>query len=274
MRRALSIFVVAVAGLIAAPSALATTQTAHGGNVSATFSFQGKVPHFRALRLTIARGGSAVYDQPVVSKFCGKQCWPGPEVSRRFAVQVVDLEHTGEPDVLLDLFSGGAHCCTVLEIFAFDSATNSYVKTERVFGNADARVVDLGHDGRFEFLTADDAFAYRFTDYAASGLPIQILTFSGGRFTDVSRSYPRLLARDAAFWLKAFNNQARQRYPDSVGVIAAWAADQDRLGHATMVSRFLRRQAAAGHLNAPFEAGGAKFVANLQKFLRRRGYLP
>jgi len=210
----------------------------------------------------------------VVSKFCAKLCWPGPAVAaKRPAVQVVDLEHTGDPDVVLNLFSGGAHCCTVIQIFSFNAAASSYSQTERVFGDPDARIVDLSHDGRFEFLTADDSFAYRFTDFAASGLPIEIVTFAGGHFTDVTRNYPGLVAKDAAFWLKAFKSQARQGYPDSVGVIAAWAADEDLLGHSKQVSRYLRAQAAAGHLNAGDGAGGAKFVANLQKFLRRHGYL-
>jgi hypothetical protein len=272
MRRVLALIAVLTICLIAAPAALATTQSAHAGDVTATFTFQGKAPNFHGLRLTISRGGTIVYDQPVVAKFCGKLCWPGPLIGRRAAVQVADLEHNGEPDVALDLYSGGAHCCTVVQVFSFDPGTNTYVKTERSFGDPDARIVDLRHDGRFEFLTADDSFAYRFTDYAASGLPIEILTFAGGRFTDVTRSYPRLVAKDAAFWLKAYKRMAKQRYSDSVGVIAAWAADEDLLGHSKLVSRYLAREARAGHLNAPFGAGGTKFVADLQKFLRRHGY--
>lgn len=272
MRRLLAFLGATAICLIAAPSALATTQTAQAGNVTATFTFQGKEPNFRGERLTIARGGAVVYDQPVVAKFCGKLCWPGPATGQRPSVVVVDVEHTGEPDVVLDLYSGGAHCCTVLQIFSFDPAANTYVGTEREFGDPDVRVVDLRRDGRFELLTADDSFAYRFTDYAASGLPIQILTFAGGRFIDVTRSYPALIAKDAAFWLKAFKGMAREGYPDSVGVIAAWAADEDLLGHTRLVSRYLHRQAVAGHLNAPFGAGGSRFVANLQRFLGRRGY--
>jgi hypothetical protein len=188
-------------------------------------------------------------------------------------VQVADLENTGDPDVVLDLYSGGAHCCTVILVFSFDPVAGAYVKTERLFGDPDARAVDLRHDGRFEFLTADDSFAYRFTDYAGSGLPIQIFTFAGGQFTDVTRSYPALVAKDAAFWLKAFKRMASDHYSDSVGVAAAWAADEDLLGHVKLVNRFLHRQARAGHLNAPFAAGGNRFIAKLQKFLRRRGYL-
>jgi hypothetical protein len=272
MRRLLALLATTAICLIAAPTALATTQTAQAGSVTATFTFQGRVPHFHSLWLTIARGGTVVYDQPVVAKFCGKLCWPGPGFGPRPSVEVADVEHNGEPDVVLDLYSGGAHCCTVLQVFSFDPARNTYAVTEREFGDPDVSVVDLRRDGQFEFLTADDSFAYRFTDYAASGLPIQILTFADGRFIDVTRSYPALIAKDAAMWLKAFKGQARQHYPDSVGVIAAWAADEDLLGHAGLVSRYLHRQAAAGHLTAPFDTGGSRFVANLQRFLRQRGY--
>jgi hypothetical protein len=73
--------------------------------------------------------------------------------------------------------------------------------------------------------------------------------------------------------MRAFKAQAKQHYSDSVGVIAAWAADEDLLGHTKLVSRFLHEQAVAGHLNAPFGTGGTRFVAKLQKFLRRRGYV-
>ena len=274
LRRAPAILAaVAALALFAAPGALARTETAHAGNVAATFTFQGKVPHFHGLHLTISQGGKTLYDQTVTSTFCAKLCWPGPAVTGGSSIQVLDLESDGAPDVVLNLYSGGAHCCTVVQIFSYHPGTQSYVKTERVFGDPLAKIVDLRHDGHFEFLTADDSFAYRFTDFAASGLPIEILTFANRHFADVTRSYPKLIAKDAAVWLKAFKAQAKQHYSDSVGVIAAWAADEEELGHTKLVSRYLHQQAAAGHLNAPFGAGGNRFVATLQKFLRRRGYL-
>ena len=57
MKRALAIAVAAtVPSLLAAPSALATTQTAQSGNVSATFTFSGSYPNFTGLHLSIAQG--------------------------------------------------------------------------------------------------------------------------------------------------------------------------------------------------------------------------
>jgi hypothetical protein len=273
MRRALiSYAVVALMLALAAGVASANTQSAHAGGVSATFTFAGRFPNYKNERLVIKRSGKVAYDQPVASKFC-TPCAPASALTRRSSVHVADLEHTGQPDVVLDLYSGGAHCCTVEQIFSFDPGSTTYVRSERDFGDPLVRIVDLAHNARHELLTADDSFAYEFTDFAASGLPIEIFTFSGGRFTDVTRHYRGAVARDAARWLKVFRGMARTHYQDSVGVIAAWAADEDLLGHFKLVRQYLAQQANAGHLKAPsFNAGGKKFVVKLQRFLRAHGY--
>ena len=277
MKRAVLIAAVTTALLLtAAPAALATTQTAQSGDVAATFTFSGSYPNFTGLQLTIAQQSSVLYDAPVVSKLCGAYCAPASPSGKTSSVHVLDLEHDGQPDVLLDLYSGGAHCCWIEQVFSFDPGTMTYAMTQHDFGDPGEEVVDLRHNGHFEFLTADDSFAYEFTDFAASGLPIQILTFSDRHFANVTRRYPKLVTRDAARWMKAFNGMSKQHYSDSVGVVAAWAADEELLGHAKLVNTFLANQLKAGHLNSalsPQEPGGAKFVARLRKFLRTHGYV-
>ena len=275
MRRGLLIAVVLAAFAALAPAALATTQTATSGGVTATFSFSGKFPNYSKQHLTITRDGAVLYDHAVRSQACGKFCAPGATEPHASSVHVIDLDHTGEPNVVLDLFTGGAHCCSVEQLFTFNPGTMSYATAERNFGDPGDRIEDLNHDGRFEFVTADDRFAYAFTDFAASGLPLQILDFSGGRFTDVTDSYPALIRKDAANWLKAFKHLNHGHDIDSVGVIAAWAADEYRLGRVAAANRYLSAQAAAGHLKTPLattNAQGAKFVARLKRFLRRHGY--
>lgn len=274
MRRVLIIALVLAASALLAPAALATTQTATQGTVTATFTFTGKFPSYKRLRLTIARSGSVVYDRPVSSKACGTICAP-QATGKASSVHVIDLDDTGQPNVVLDLYTGGAHCCSVEQVFTFDPETSTYAMTERNFGDPGERIEDLNHDRHFEFVTADDRFAYAFTDFAASGLPLQILTFSGGGFQDVTKRYPKLIARDATTWLKAFKGMARDHYSDSVGVIAAWAADEYRLGKSAAANRYLHQQAKAGHLKSALGASephGQKFVTALERFLRRHGY--
>ncbi len=278
MRRSLVVLSALAVLLVTTSVALAATQTASGGNVTATFSFNGAYPTYRDLRLTIAEGGTVRYDQRVVSApgVCGQYCAPVSTSAAHPSVSVLDLEDNGEENVVLGLYSGGAHCCFIDQVFSLDPTTMTYVKTEHDFGDPGARIADLGHNGRLEFLTADDWFAYAFTDFAASGLPMRILAFSDDRFINVTRRFPKLIAKDAALWLRAFKSEAKAHYPDSVGLIAAWAADEDELGHSAQVARYLARQARDGHLNSPLAPEvpqGTKFVAKLQRFLRLHGYL-
>jgi hypothetical protein len=271
MSRKIIIAAVLAACLAAPAAASATTVRAHARNVTATLSYRGSFPNFRSEKLSISRAGKALYSRPVVSSFCGRGCALSSTRSAP-AVQVVDLNGDGTPEVLLNLYSGGAHCCYLAQVFSYDPGTMTYARVERNFGDPGYRLASLGGRGHREFVSADDAFAYAFTDFAASGMPIQILGFSGGRFTDVTRQNPKLVVADAAKWLKAFRSTARHGYADSVGVVAAWAADEYLLGKRASADRQLRSWAAAGRLKSSDGPGGAAFVAKLQTFLAKDGY--
>lgn len=257
-------------GPVAAPTAAAAgTQTASGGAVSATLSFAGSGINAKGLRLTITRAGQTVYAQPVTAPQCASQCQPFSPSAHSSSLRVLALDGGAEPQVILSLWTGGANCCVVDQVFTYAPAAAGYAKTTYDFADAGATIRDLGHDGRYEFVTADPAFKYEFTDGAASGEPIRVLRFAATRFTDVTRRYPKLIAADAARWLRLFKHD----YSDSVGLIAAWAADEDSLGHAKAVGAYLQRQARLGHLNSGLGPGGERFIRNLDRFLRRQGYL-
>ncbi len=269
-RRAVVLVCALVIVLAAAPAAaLAATQTASAAIVSATFSYQGSVgPEISDEMLMIERSGQTLYSAPVTSKFCtGKiPCDPGSGQS----VHVVDLEAGGEPDVVLDLFSGGASCCTVEQVFSFDPGTMTYVKAERNFGQTGDKLEDLSDNGLDEFVSADSSFICEFTSCAASAAPIEILAFSDERFTKVTTEYRSLIVSDAGRWLALFKRNLRS----GTGLIAAWAADEDLLGHSARVKSYLAQQLKENHLKAPpFSPSGKKFIPALNKFLRQHGYL-
>jgi hypothetical protein len=260
--------------LVVAPAAFATvTQTAHSGNVTAIYSYGGRYPKYTHQTLTIEQSGQVVYKQAVTDSQCLTYCAPLSLGAKHPSVKVIDIEHTGQPDVILSLWTGGANCCVVDQIFSYDPGTMTYSKTRRNFGSDGTGIEDLNHNGRYEFVTDNFAFKYEFTDGAASGLPLEILTFSDGKFTDVTRSYPKLITADAAKFLKYFKQSIKARPIDSVGLIAAWAADEDELGHSAQVASYLQKEAKAGDLRSPISAGGEKFIKNLDKFLRQQGYL-
>jgi hypothetical protein len=254
----------------AAPAAaLATTQSASSGVVSATFSYQGSVgPTISDETLTIARSGQTFYSEPVTASLCTSKFPCSPASSD--AVHVADLEPGGEPAVVLDLFSGGASCCTIEQVFSYDPGTMTYVKTERDFGQTGSRLEDLSHNGLDEFLSADSSFVCEFTGCADSGAPIQILAFGDDRFTDVTTDYRPLIVKDAANWLKLYQHHLS----NGLGLIAPWAADEDLLGHSALVKAYLEQQLREHRLKgASLSPTGRKFIKALNKFLRKHGYL-
>jgi hypothetical protein len=275
MRRTL-IALVALAALALPASALATTQVALGGDVVARLSYQGQLPRFSHLSLSIKRDGKQLYQQPITSRDCGDECQLSIVPSQK-AVQVVDFAGNGEPDVLVSLYTGGAHCCSVAQVFTYDAKSGSYTLAEHDFGDPGYRLERLSSAGTREFVTADDSFADAFTDFADSGLPVQVLQLQGRSFDDVTDQFPGLIKADAKQWIVAFHHMARSHYQDSVGVAAAWAADEYRIGKVKQAKAFLVAQARAGRLNSPLEpasAGNMHFVRHLEAFLQRHGYVP
>ncbi|HSN02593.1 MAG TPA: hypothetical protein VLS91_03820 [Acidimicrobiales bacterium] len=255
---------------------LATAVPARAGSLSssaqgtyATLTYRGPVTQASDLTLTITRHGTAGLHESVSSPMCGRLCWPAPVGP---VLRVVNLGGT-RPDVVVSLYSGGAHCCFIDQVFT-ESPEGTFVAKELTLGDPSARLERLSR-GPLVFVTADDSFAYAFTDYAASGLPVKILAFRAQHFVDVTGDYPSVVARDAQRWWRAFTSTSSSHYADSVGLIAAWAADEDRLGRATMVARVLAAQARAGHLHSalnPVTSGGWHFVAQLNDLLTRLGY--
>lgn len=264
-RHGVAALIATVALLVVPTVAQAKTETASSGGVTATFTYHKAQFGFKGDTLSISRGGKVVYDAPLHGVFCGTQCWPGNFAGK--SVHVLDLAHNGGREVVLELYSGGANCCFYVQVFHASGA--SYKQVTRFFGNPGVSLTDLNHNGRIEFLSGNPFFVDAFSSTAASGFPIQIFTFRHGAFHDVTRHYPKRIAKDATFWLHAF----KKHLNDGEGVIAAWAADEYMLGRKSQANQYLNAQAKAGHLNALGSSlKGHRFVVALQKFLTQQGY--
>jgi hypothetical protein len=100
-------------------------------------------------------------------------------------------------DLLVSSYSGGAHCCETLHVWALGEKPQKLL--EYPAGNAGGfELRDLDADGRQELLLGDDSFAY-FGDlcYACSPdhLPMVVCRTPRG-FEDCTRKFPEVL-RDA-----------------------------------------------------------------------------
>ena len=270
--RLLAVSILAAALLAVPGSALgARAQVASARNVTASLTTSGKGLKKR-FRLKILVDGATRYDQTVTSRACPPGCTTIGLGTSDEPLRAVALQQFGVPDVILGLYSGGAHCCFVDQVYRLDPSTNRFIKTEHDFLDAGARIVDLHGDHNYEFLSADARISNAgFTDFADSPAPLQIFSFSRNAFHDITRTYPSRLRTDAARWLRAFH----RHYGNGRGLIAAWAADEELLGHHGLVTTQLAGALKAGHLRVPASFGGpspAKFVAQLQALLRRLGY--
>lgn len=254
----LALGAVAVSARAAPPSA--TTVTAVRAHVSYVKS--GDV--YRSLRLRITRKGRT-WRSGVL----------GTTYLNRPSLTVRDLDADGEPEVVLDTYSGGAHCCLDSRIFRHLPGQGAYAQTRHRWGNVGYRPRNLdGRDG-VELVTADDRFAYEFTAFAASFFPLRIWRFDGGRLVDVTRLFPGQIEHDAAGLWRAYRG-LRPPAEDVRGVLAAWIADQCLLGRERQGWAVLEAAYRRGELGpAPELAGwaqGRSYLRALRTYLRTLGY--
>jgi subtilisin-like proprotein convertase family protein len=243
------------------------TQAAHARRTEARLSYRESNDVYRGVHLRIVRAGRTLFD--AAPKRLHPCACPndGPVVREPGgAVSVRDLDRDGEPEVLVDFYSGGAHCCWYTDVYRYLPRLRTYRPTVGFWGDLGVRIVDLGRDGRLEFRTGDDRFAYAFTSFAASVFPPLILRFDHGRFVDVTRRFPRLVQRDAAKQYALYRSVRRSKDGDVRGILAAWLADEYLLGRGPAGWGVLRRAERRG------EVGGA-YLRKLRSFLRRAGYI-
>jgi hypothetical protein len=170
------------------------------------------------------------------------------------------------PTVVLGLSTGGAHCCTVVRAITVSSTGLSPVVDDAV-GNPG---VSLSSDGAHALIvTADNAFAYVFGSYAASGMPIKVVQFSRGAFVDVTRQHLDLVSEEAPSWMTTFD----QNPGNGLGALAAWVADECLVGQGGPAWSTVNQLQSEGKLTGP--AGwptGAAYVDALRTFLSPHGY--
>jgi subtilisin-like proprotein convertase family protein len=247
------------------------------GSVAADLSFRESNYNFFGVHFRIARAGRAALDASLGQINC-REC-PNRGLlftAERTPVVIRDLDADGEPEVLLDLYSGGAHCCTYTLIFRYRPHFRDYRRIVGWWGNVGYRLGDIDRDGRTELQSADDRFAYAFAAYAFSLEPIQLWHYDRGRLIDVTRSFPRLVERDAGGLWSLYLRTRRSQYPEVRGILAAYLADLYLLGREDEGWRRLETALRRGELGrGPEQDGwpaGRAYLHKLLEFLRETGY--
>jgi hypothetical protein len=265
-RRSLTFALVAACALTVAGAGGAAS--AERVDVSAKVSYIKRGFEYKQLRLRITRNG---------------RTWQSGRLGMTFfhapKVVVRDLDRDCELEVVVDTYTGGAHCCLHSRVFRYLPTREAYAGTFHDWGNGGYRLKNIDGQGPLELVSNDDRFAYAFTAFAASAFPVQLWRFDHGRLLDVTRDFPAQIERDAtALWKLYEQVRDDRRGPQDVrGVLAAWYADQCLLGRAADASARLETIRKRGELGPrPDFAGwpqGSAYVRELRTFLRKLGYL-
>ncbi|MBD1879767.1 hypothetical protein [Coleofasciculus sp. FACHB-T130] len=251
-----SLAILSAGSLFLASAAKAETKTAQSGNVRAESSYQeGEGSCQNSLSLKVIRNGQTVLQQPLSIE---------NDACRLSNLYVRNLDKNREPEVIVDLFSGGVHCCVSSRIYQYNPMQKRYAYIKHEWGNGGYEFRDLDRDGIPEFYSRDDRFAYAFSSYAASRYPLQIWQHRQGKMIDVTRRYPKLVYSDTyQMWqdfIKAKNNDEAAK-----PALAAYLAGKYLLGQGQEGWRQVQ-QAYQG-------SERQKFFSELRSFLRKNGYI-
>jgi len=284
MRRLVGMMAALVVLVAAAPAfALSKTETASSGQVTAALSYDYQKSrygtyNFSNLHVTIDRAGQRLVDQALGSECQDCSPWPAGGGTATNSITVRDLDTDGEPEVLVDLYSGGANCCYYTDAWYFDAASSKYVMVVlRPGGNFPYTLKDLNHDGAPEFYSDDYRFAYKYGSNADTPRPLQIWDWDNGKLVDVTLAYPKLAARDAAEYYHVYLRLRRKKGLNLRGVLAAYLADSYRAHNGRTAWRRVVAAYRRGELNrngsdevGPF---GRAYLKSLRSFLKKLGYL-
>jgi Uncharacterised protein family UPF0547 len=134
------------------------------------------------------------------------------------------------PVIMLQSFSGGAHCCNHIQLAGYSSGRLKVVDVGSWDGDEIEPPKDVSGDGLVDFQMIDNSFLYAFTAYAMSYAPPKILNIVGGKVVDVSarREFKPLFLkamRDARSACVGSDDGATRN-----GACAAYVAEAARVG--------------------------------------------
>jgi hypothetical protein len=89
-----------------------------------------------------------------------------------------DLTGDGVPDIEIQTWSGGAHCCFGTTLYQAGATLTKLLDYEG--NNCAGNFEDLNGDGKYEFVTCDDLFAYTYCAFAASPMVRVIYQYKPG----------------------------------------------------------------------------------------------
>jgi hypothetical protein len=121
------------------------------------------------------------------------------------SINSYDLEGNGKKEIVIEYYSGGAHCCTTMDIYKLESDKFTLLDSLE-WGNSLFDINDLDKDGKMEITGFDDAYAYAFTNFADSRFPVLIYKFKNGKLYLANKEFKEKVLDE----IKTLENELRE----------------------------------------------------------------
>ena len=265
--------------------------------LGATFEWVAKDAEDKVVRkagpflVTITKKNDDEFVAPLVNVSAGNQTVTveGESVGSGYSHKISFFENrTGSvPVIMLQSFSGGAHCCNTIHVVGFVRDRLQAIDLGSWDGDAIEVPKDISGDGVVDFVMNDNSFLYAFACYACSYAPPQVFNIVDGKFKDVSRNpaFKSLYAKEMSDSGKACVSGSG----DANGACPAYVASAARVGQLNRAwSRMLASYDASADWELPTGCSvplsdecpsEAQIVYKsypeaLLAFLKRQGYVP
>lgn len=110
-----------------------------------------------------------------------------------------DFNNDGKKYIIIDFYSGGAHCCTSIFICSFTDNKFRILDTA-FYGNSGYLIEDINNDRIFEIKSGNDMFAYAFTNYAETRFPMKISRFDGNKIVNVTSEFRDIILNEIEYF--------------------------------------------------------------------------
>jgi hypothetical protein len=115
-------------------------------------------------------------------------------------IKEVDFNKDGNKTILINTYTGGAHCCNIL--LACKIKNDKLITTDTLYlADSYPELEDLDKNDRTEITAYNMMFAYAFTNFAETRAPRVIYTVENGKFKEITKNYPALLKSQIDEWM-------------------------------------------------------------------------
>ncbi len=212
----------------------------------------------------------------------------GASIGQLGGICVIRFKGESRPAVMVEGFSGGAHCCMVPVLYSFDATTSTYAKvldmsaanfkSAMKFDPNDGYVAKTV-GGQVVLETGDGVFPYYFGCYACTPAPIHLEVWGPRGMLDVTGQHPQFVEANAhQLWSGVVSEEnGADGYYGLFGSLAAWTAEECTIGRGASAWSQVQVLQSKGVLSDKHYYQGTfmtkgSFVPTLRSFLLKHGY--